>query len=140
MHQSPHWASQQLVCRENIPIRRKSAAKTPRNSIPNMRLSADQLSDAINLNTRCLVRLVSPRADSLINRLLIEHDIEPVWRSNVSEVSTIDECTWKLMLETAVEELKLPICCLPTIGRALKDLYTESEISDETKAFRTFTS
>lgn len=98
-----------------------------------MRPSADRVSDAIDLNTRRLVRLVSPQADGLINRLLVEHDTAHVWRSNVSEVSTINECAWKLMLETAIEELKVPICRLSTIGRALKDLYTESEISDEAK-------
>lgn len=37
------------------------------------------------------------------------------------------------MLETAMEEIKVPICRLSTIGRALKDVYTESEITDEEK-------
>lgn len=96
-----------------------------------MRPSADRVSKAIDLNTRRLVRLVSPQAGGLIDRLLIEHDT--VWRRNVSEVSAINEYAWKLMLETAVKELKVPICRLSTIGRALKDLYTESGISDEAK-------
>lgn len=133
MRQSPHWASPQLAYRENIPTDRKSTAKVPRITIPNINLPADQLSDAIDLNTRRLVRLISPRADGLINRLLIEHKIAPVRRSNVSEVSAINEHAWRLILETAVEELKAPICHLSTIGKVLKDLYTESEISDEAK-------
>lgn len=130
MRQSPHWACPQLAYRENI---RKSAAKTPRNTTPNLHPSADRVSKAIDLNTRRLVRLVSPQADGLIDRLLIEHDTTPARRRNVSELSAINEFAWKLMLETAVEELKVPICRLSTIGRALKDLYTESEISDEAK-------
>lgn len=128
MRQSPHWASPQLAYRENIPTRRKSTAKPPRNTVSNTRLSADRVSDAIDLNARLLFRLVSPRADGLINRLLIEHDTAPLRRSNVSKVSTNNEYAWKLMLETAMEELKVPICRLSTIGRAFKDLYTESEL------------
>lgn len=87
----------------------------------------------IDLNTRLLVRLVSPQADGLIDRLLIEHDTAPVRRRNVSEVSAINEYARKLMLETALKELKVPICRLSTIGKALKDFYNESEISDEAK-------
>lgn len=66
----------QLAHRENIPTRRKSAAKPPRNTVSNMRLSADRVSDAIVLNARLLFHLVSPQADGLTNRLLIEHDTE----------------------------------------------------------------
>lgn len=130
MRQSPHGACPQLAYRQNI---QKSAAKTSRNTIPNLRPSADRVSKVIDLNTRLLVRLVSPQADGLIDRLLIEHDTAPVRRRNVSEVSAINEYAWKLMLETALKELKVPICRLSTIGRALKDFYNESEISDEAK-------
>lgn len=130
MRQSPDWICPQLAYGQNS---RRSAEKTPRNTIPNLCPAADRVSKAIDLNTRLLVRLVSPQADSLIDRLLIEPDTETVRRRNVSEISAINEYAWELVLETAVKELKVPICRLSTIARALKDLYNESEISDEAK-------
>lgn len=130
IRQSSHVACPQLAYRDNV---QKSAAKTPRNTSPNLRPAADRVSKAMNLNTRNLVRLVSPQADGLIDRLLIERNRALVRRRNGSEVSAINEYAWKLMLETAVKELKVPICRLSTIGRALKDFYTKSEISDEAK-------
>lgn len=127
---SPHWACTQLAQRENL---QKSAAKVPRNTTPKLRPSADRVSKAIDLNTRSLVRLVSPQAGGLIDRLLIEHDRALARRRNGSEVPAINEYASKLMLETAFKELKVPICRLSTIGRALKDFYTQSGISDEAK-------
>lgn len=133
MRQSLHGLGPPPVYRKSTSTRQNSAVNRPRNTIPHMRLSADRVSDAIELNNRRLVRLLSPQADGLINRLLTEHKTGPSRRSNVSAVSMINEYTWKLILETAMEELKVPICRLSTIGKALKDVYTESEITDEAK-------
>lgn len=133
MRQSLHGLGPRPVYRKSTSTRQNSAANRPRNTVPHMRLSADRVSDAIELNNRRLVRLLSPQADGLINRLLTEHKTGPSRRSNISAVSMINEYTWKLILETAMEELKVPICRLSTIGKALKDVYNESEITDEAK-------
>lgn len=133
IRQSLHGLGPRPVYRKSTSTRQNSAVNRPRNTIPHMRLSADRVSDAIELNNLRLVRLLSPQADGLINRLLTEHKTGPSRRSNVSAVSMINDYTWKLILETAMEELKVPICRLSTIGKALKDVYTESEITDEAK-------
>lgn len=133
MRQSLYGLGLRPVYRKSTSTRQNSAANRLRNTVPNMRLSADRVSDAIELNNRCLVRLLSPQADDLINRLLTEHKTGPSRRSNISAVSMINEYTWKLILETATEGLKVPVCRLSTIGKALKDVYNESEITDEAK-------
>lgn len=132
MHQSLHGPGSRPADRENTRTHQNSAANRPRNGLPSINLSADRVSEAYEVNTRHLVRLLSPQADDLVHRLVNEHRT-PMRRSNVSAVSIINEHAWKLILETAMEELKVPICRLSTIGRALKDVYTESERTDEAK-------
>lgn len=117
---------------ENTDRHQKSVAKRPKNKLPGINLSADPASDAYDLNTRHLVRLLSPQADGLINRLVAGHKT-PLWRNGASTVSIINEHAWNLVMETATEELKGPVCRLSTIGRALHDMYTESEIDDKVK-------
>lgn len=116
--------------RENARTCQNSEAYRPRNS---RCLKAGSELEAYELNTRHLVRLISPQADGLVHRLLTEHKPYVRQSHNGSAASAINESAWKLILETAMEELKVPICRLSTIGRALKDVYTESEFSEEEK-------